>query len=66
SPFLSYLAEQTQALSLFEQEEFQLAKVHFWNSLNFDSTRYHQNSVDDWILRCDWMAEFASSYLDSH
>lgn len=66
SPFLSYLAEQTQALSLFKREEFQLAKVHFWNSLNFDSTRYHQNSVDDWILRCDWMAEFASSYLDSH
>ncbi len=63
--FLRYLTEFTQGLNLYYVGQFQRAKMYFWKSLNFTRSKYHQNAVNDWILRCDWMSELGGSYLDS-
>lgn len=64
-PFLQHLSEYTQGLNLHYLGEFQRAKMHFWNSLNFGPSLYRENVVNEWIDRCDWMTEFAPSSLDS-
>ena len=64
-PYVEYLSAYTQGLNLYYLGRFQEAKIHFWDSLNYSVSSHHHNIVDDWIVRCDWMSEFAPSYLDS-
>jgi len=35
--------------------QFQRAKIHFWQSLNYTSSEALQSRIREWLDRCDWM-----------
>lgn len=43
--------------ALLRLQRYQDAKAAFWMSLNADNSPAVNAEVDDWIERCDWMAE---------
>ena len=55
--------EQLLGEAHFMKEEYQQARVHFWQSLNFISNQASIDRVNDWLERCDWFVVNADRYL---
>ena len=60
-PMLNAGREQTLGWALLRMEEFQRARAHFWQSLNYISNRASRERVDDLVERCDWLEENVKS-----
>lgn len=56
-PILNYQLEKTIGLSLLQTKDFQQAKVHLWQSLNYTKNEGDMNYIDDVIEFCDWLDE---------
>jgi tetratricopeptide (TPR) repeat protein len=39
----------------YARGEFQRAKIHFWQSMNYTSSAALQVRIQEWLDRCDWM-----------
>jgi tetratricopeptide (TPR) repeat protein len=52
---LDFELEKTLGLSLFHMEEFQDAKIHLWQSLNYTGNEGDKNFIEDQIEYCDWL-----------
>lgn len=44
--------------------QFQRAKIHFWQSLNYTSSEAIQIRVREWLDRCDWMTNPPSTIFE--
>ena len=56
-PELEFVRQQRMGKMLFRLGEYQKAKIHFWESLNFISNEAYFSETDEWLKRCDWMQE---------
>ena len=54
-PILNFQLERTLGLSLFHLKNFQEAKIHLWQSLNYTKNKGEMNQMDDLIEFCDWL-----------
>jgi tetratricopeptide (TPR) repeat protein len=52
---LDFELEKTLGLSLFHAKDFQNAKIHLWQSLNYTGNEGDKNFIDDQIEYCDWL-----------
>jgi Flp pilus assembly protein TadD len=57
--------EQLTGEAYFRLGDFQQARVHFWESLNFVTNDLTVQRVDDWLERCDWFEKNGGSYIAS-
>jgi tetratricopeptide (TPR) repeat protein len=55
NPILNYQLERTIGLCLLHLKDFQKAKVHLWQSLNYTANDGDRNLIDDLIEQCDWL-----------
>ncbi len=54
-PVLEYSRVRHLAVAEFATGQYQRAKMHFWEALNFLPPQASQVRIDEWIRRCDWM-----------
>jgi tetratricopeptide (TPR) repeat protein len=54
-PVLDFELEKTLGLSLFHTKDFQNAKIHLWQSLNYTGNEGGKNFIDDQIEYCNWL-----------
>jgi tetratricopeptide (TPR) repeat protein len=54
-PVLDFELEKTLGLSLLHAKDFQNAKIHLWQSLNYTGNEGDKNFIDDQIQYCDWL-----------
>jgi len=57
SPTLDYALQIRFGRTLFALRDFQRAKMHFWNALNFTADQSRTLYVREWIARCEWLHE---------
>jgi tetratricopeptide (TPR) repeat protein len=55
--------EQLLGEAYFMKKEYQQARIHFWQSLNFTSNQASIDRVNDWLERCEWFVINAERYL---
>ncbi|MBI1804992.1 MAG: hypothetical protein HYR77_11065 [Ignavibacteria bacterium] len=53
-PILNAGREQILGQALFRQKEFQQARAHFWQSLNYIPNQASRERVEDWLEQCEW------------
>jgi len=56
-PVLDYELEKSLGFCLLQLKDFQSAKVHLWNSLNYTMNEGDVNFINDRIEYCDWLDE---------
>jgi len=61
---LQYGKERLLGEAYFRLKDFQQAKVHFWQSLNFTTNKSSVQQIEDWIERCEWYENNATKYLE--
>ncbi len=54
---LNFQIEKMLGYSLLHLKNFQEAKIHLWQSLNYTRNRGDRNLIDDLIEQCDWMED---------
>jgi tetratricopeptide (TPR) repeat protein len=54
-PILDYELEKTIGFCLLHLKDFQTAKIHLWQSLNYTVNEGDMNFIDDQIEYCDWL-----------
>jgi tetratricopeptide (TPR) repeat protein len=54
---LQALRLRRMGVALFHMKRYSDAKAEFWSSLNYDSGVMMRHRVEDWIDRCEWMAQ---------
>lgn len=54
---LNYLLQYRLGRSFFAMRDYQRAKMHFRDALNFSTERFRILHVREWIQRCEWMYE---------
>jgi tetratricopeptide (TPR) repeat protein len=54
-PVLDFELEKILGLSLFHAKDFQNAKIHLWQSLNYTGNEGDKNFINDQIEYCDWL-----------
>lgn len=54
-PSLNLLREKLLGLCHFYMRNFQQARVHFWQAMNYTSNEASRLRLHDWIDRCEWM-----------
>jgi len=54
-PLLNFELEKITGLCFFHLKEFQNAKVHLWQSLNYTMNEADVNYIEDLIEYCDWL-----------
>jgi tetratricopeptide (TPR) repeat protein len=54
-PILDYELEKTIGFCLLRLKDFQTAKIHLWQSLNYTANEGDMNFIDDEIEYCDWL-----------
>ena len=57
SAVLEAAKERMTAEAFFRVREYEHAREHFWQSLNFTSNRSSRERIDDWLERCSWYEE---------
>lgn len=53
--------EELLGEACFMLEEYQQARIHFWQSLNFRHNQASVGRVNDWLGRCEWYEENAEA-----
>jgi tetratricopeptide (TPR) repeat protein len=59
-PVLHYELEKTIGFCLLHLKDFQSAKIHLWQALNYTTNEGDMNFIDDQIEYCDWLDEHRS------
>ena len=54
-PLLEFLLRKRLGQLYFRLEQYQRAKVNFWQSLNFAPHEAAVIQIEEWLRRCDWM-----------
>jgi hypothetical protein len=57
SQLLLFGKERMLGETYFRLKDFQQAKVHFWQSLNYTSNKSSVQRIEDWIERCEWFEQ---------
>ncbi len=65
SPVLNARVEQMLGEAFFQSKNFQRARAHFWQSLNFVTNEASADRVQDWVDRCDWFDKNGGRYIGS-
>src|SRR5262249_36634325 len=60
-PVLQPRKEELLGEALFTLREYQEARAHLWQSLNFQP--FSAERVNDWLQRCEWFERFGARYL---
>ncbi|MBI1807564.1 MAG: hypothetical protein HYR76_10990 [Ignavibacteria bacterium] len=58
-PILNATKEQMQAQAFFMLKQYEQARAHFWQSLNYLTNEASIAKVNDWLERCEWFASKA-------
>jgi len=53
--YLEALRLRATGEALFFLRQFQKAKIAFWHSLNYQDSPFSENTINDWVARCDWV-----------
>lgn len=54
---LYFLREKLSGESNFSLRRFEQARVHFWQALNYTTNEASRLRLNEWIDRCEWMAQ---------
>ena len=54
--------EQLLGEAYVMKKEYQLARIHFWQSLNYTTNKAAKQRIDDWLELCGWYEEHVKKY----
>lgn len=62
NPMLLFGKERMLGEAYFRLKDFQQAKIHFWQSLNYITNKASIQRIEDWIERSNWFENNAGNY----
>jgi tetratricopeptide (TPR) repeat protein len=65
SPILNARSERMIGEAEFRLKNFEQARAHFWQALNFIANASSAQRIDDWIDRCGWYEKYGGKFLDA-
>src|SRR6267143_4219200 len=65
SAILNARTERMIGEAQFRLKNFEKARAHFWQALNFISNAASAQRIDDWIDRCGWFEKDGGKFLEA-